>query len=53
MPAQPAIAYVKGNRELEMPLRFVRIEPYVVPKRSLTGEQIRQKAGKAGAKGKK
>ena len=24
-----------------MPLRFVRIEPYVVPKRSLTGDALR------------
>jgi len=34
----PAVAYVRGNAELRTELRFVRIEPYVVPKRSLTGE---------------
>lgn len=34
----PAIAFVRGNRDLKTPLTFVRIEPYVIPKRSLTGE---------------
>ncbi len=33
-----AIATVRGNRELKTDLKFVRIEPYIVPKRSLTGE---------------
>jgi hypothetical protein len=33
-----AKAYIKGRRDVEIPLRFVRIEPYVVPKRSLAGE---------------
>ena len=33
-----AKAYIKGRRDVEMPLRFVRIEPYIVPKKSLTGE---------------
>lgn len=37
-PDAAAIAYVRGNRELKTPLKFVRIEPYVVPKRSLTGD---------------
>jgi HlyD family secretion protein len=32
-----AVAYVRGNRELNTKLEFVRIEPFVVPKRSLTG----------------
>lgn len=36
----PAVAYVRGNRDLQTRLDFVRIEPYVVPKRSLTGESI-------------
>jgi multidrug resistance efflux pump len=35
-----AKAFVRGNRDLQTPLKFVRIEPYVVPKRSLTGESI-------------
>jgi hypothetical protein len=34
----PAVAFVRGNRELHTPLQFERIEPYIVPKRSLTGE---------------
>jgi RND family efflux transporter MFP subunit len=33
-----AAAFVRGNRELQTVLRFVRIEPYVVPKVSLTGQ---------------
>jgi len=33
----PAVAFVRGNPELQTPLRFERIEPYVVPKVSLTG----------------
>jgi multidrug efflux pump subunit AcrA (membrane-fusion protein) len=33
-----AEAYVRGNGDLRTPLEFVRVEPYVVPKRSLTGE---------------
>ncbi|MCC6231057.1 MAG: efflux RND transporter periplasmic adaptor subunit, partial [Verrucomicrobiales bacterium] len=35
---QPGTAFLKGDRERRMPLEFVRIEPYVVPKRSLTGD---------------
>jgi RND family efflux transporter MFP subunit len=37
-PGMPAKAYIKGRRDVEVPLRFVRIEPYIVPKKSLTGE---------------
>jgi hypothetical protein len=33
-----AVAFVRGNAELKTSLRFVRIEPYVVPKTSLTGD---------------
>jgi multidrug efflux pump subunit AcrA (membrane-fusion protein) len=33
-----AVAFVRGNRELKTGLRFERVEPYVVPKRSLTGD---------------
>lgn len=36
----PAVASLKGHSELRIPLRFVRIEPYVVPKRSLTGDSL-------------
>jgi RND family efflux transporter MFP subunit len=37
-PDAPASAFVRGNRDLKTDLKFVRIEPYVVPKRSLTGD---------------
>jgi multidrug efflux pump subunit AcrA (membrane-fusion protein) len=33
-----AVAFVRGNRELKTELKFERVEPYVVPKRSLTGD---------------
>ncbi len=33
-----AVAFVRGNKDLTAPLTFVRFEPYVVPKRSLTGD---------------
>lgn len=33
-----ARAFVRGNSRLSTDLTFVRVEPYVVPKRSLTGE---------------
>jgi multidrug resistance efflux pump len=34
----PARAVSRGQARQEYPLRFVRVEPYVVPKRSLTGD---------------
>ncbi|HYO08309.1 MAG TPA: HlyD family efflux transporter periplasmic adaptor subunit [Tepidisphaeraceae bacterium] len=37
-PDAAASAFVRGNRDLKTDLKFVRIEPYVVPKRSLTGD---------------
>jgi HlyD family secretion protein len=37
-PGAPAVAYVRGNSSIGTPLKFVRIEPYIVPKRSLTGD---------------
>ncbi len=33
-----AVGRVRGNAELKTPLSFVRFEPFVVPKRSLTGD---------------
>lgn len=33
-----AVAFVRGNRNLRTELRFERVEPYVIPKRSLTGD---------------
>ncbi len=37
-PTAPAMAYVPGNPDLSVRLKFERIEPYAVPKVSLTGE---------------
>jgi len=34
----PAWANVKGRKDPRFPLEFVRIEPYVIPKKSLTGD---------------
>lgn len=34
----PGLGFVRGNRELKTPLVFERVEPFVVPKRSLTGD---------------
>ena len=36
-PGQAATAYLKGDTSHPITLRFVRVEPYVVPKTSLTG----------------
>ncbi len=33
-----AIAHVRGNAKLSFPLEFVRFEPFVIPKKSLTGD---------------
>jgi HlyD family secretion protein len=32
-----AVAFLRGNRDLKANLKFVRVEPYVTPKTSLTG----------------
>ena len=37
-PGAPAMAFVRGNPNLNTPLQFERFEPYVVPKVSLTGQ---------------
>lgn len=34
---QQAVAFPKNNTTVKIPLKFVRLEPYVLPKRSLTG----------------
>ncbi len=36
-PGQEAKAYIKGDTKNPIPLQFVRVEPYVIPKVSLTG----------------
>jgi multidrug efflux pump subunit AcrA (membrane-fusion protein) len=37
-PEAKAVAAVRGNANLKTPLTFVRFEPFVVPKKSLTGD---------------
>jgi HlyD family secretion protein len=34
----PATGFLRGNKDITTPLKFVRFEPYVIPKVSLTGE---------------
>lgn len=34
----PAVAFLRGNKDIKTSLKFVRFEPYVMPKRSLTGD---------------
>jgi len=36
----PAVAFLRGNRKITTDLKFVRFEPYVIPKKSLTGDSI-------------
>lgn len=36
-PGKRAVGYLKGDIAHPIPMEFVRIEPYVIPKRSLTG----------------
>lgn len=35
-----AMAFVRGNRNIKFPLKFLRIEPYIIPKTSFTGETV-------------
>jgi multidrug resistance efflux pump len=37
-PGAPASGAVRGNSSIRYPLEFVRVEPYVIPKRNLTGD---------------
>ncbi|MFO0901511.1 MAG: efflux RND transporter periplasmic adaptor subunit [Pirellulales bacterium] len=37
-PGSPAKAYLRGDGQRELSLRFVRVEPYVIPKKWLTGD---------------
>lgn len=37
-PEGKAVAYLRGNRDFSTPLTLAYVEPYVVPKRSLTGD---------------
>lgn len=35
-----ATAFVRGNRNIHFPLRYLRTEPYIIPKTSFTGETV-------------
>ena len=37
-PGAPATGVLRGNPKVKIPLKFVQLEPYVIPKQSLTGE---------------
>ena len=37
-PGCKAVAFLKGSRARAIPLEFARIEPYILPKKSLSGE---------------
>jgi HlyD family secretion protein len=37
-PGAEGVGHLRGNAEVKTPLRFVRFEPFVIPKRSLTGD---------------
>lgn len=36
-PELPGVAKPRGNPDVSFPLKFVRVDPYVIPKKSLTG----------------
>jgi len=35
-----ATAFVRGNSTINFPLKFLRLEPYIIPKSSFTGETV-------------
>ena len=37
-PGAGAVATLRGNRNIKVDLTFLRVEPYVIPKKSLTGD---------------
>jgi len=38
----PGVAYIRGNRHLSTPISYVRVQPYLQPKISLSGDTIEQ-----------
>ena len=40
IPGARATAFVRGNAKINFPMKFNRIEPYIIPKTSFTGETI-------------
>jgi HlyD family secretion protein len=39
-PGAPAVAALRGDPKQTFPLTFVRVEPYVIPKKALTGDNV-------------
>lgn len=39
-PSSTAVAYARGSADRKYELRFVRVQPFVVPKRSLSGDTV-------------
>ena len=39
-PGAPATAFVRGNANINFPMIFARVEPYVLPKTTFTGAEI-------------
>lgn len=39
-PGMQAVGYLKGDTRKPIPLEFVRIEPFIIPKTSLTGSSV-------------
>ncbi|MBP9841062.1 MAG: efflux RND transporter periplasmic adaptor subunit [Simkaniaceae bacterium] len=35
---RPATAFVRGNSSIQIPLEYVRTEPYIIPKKTFTGD---------------
>lgn len=38
----PGVAYVRGNSSMHAPLTYVRLEPYLVAKKAITGNTVEQ-----------
>lgn len=39
-PGAKATAFVRGNRNIHFPIAYFRTEPYIIPKRSFTGDTV-------------
>lgn len=39
---EPAIAFVRGNKKIQIPLEYVYSEPYIIAKKSLTGSDVQR-----------
>jgi HlyD family secretion protein len=45
-PCAPAVASVRGNPEIKTPLQYVRTDPDVIPKVTLTGDTTQRTDGR-------